>query len=306
MGEETATEGLYIRLGGQQCMISPSNPLKAVFGQGMYWLGRLPGAALYAQHFAPRHLRLEAVQVALPTLPHGLAGLRVGFLTDVHNEPDRPVALLERGVALLNDAAPDLILLGGDYINTDAEGFARPLALLARLRAPLGVYAVLGNHDYWAGGDYIAAQLASVGITVLRNESMRLAAPDGLPWWLVGVDSAARRHDDLDQAFACLPDEGFRLLLAHEPEVADLVAARGLRADLQLSGHSHGGQIVLPKLGPPLLPRLGRRYIRGLHHRPAVYTSRGLGAVPPYIRWNCPPEVAVLTLTRGCGAEETN
>ncbi len=300
MGEETATEGLYIRLGGQQRMLSPSNPLKEVFGQGMYLLGRLPGSAFYAQHLAPRHLHLEVVQVALPTLPHSLDGLRVGFLTDVHNEPDRPVALLERGVALLNDAAPDLILLGGDYINTSSEDFSRPLALLARLRAPLGIFAVLGNHDYWAGGDYIAARLASVGIGVLRNESTRFVAPDGHPWWLVGIDSAARRHDDLDQSFACLPNEGFRLLLAHEPEVADMVAARGFRADLQLSGHSHGGQIVLPKLGAPLLPRLGRRYIRGLHQQPAVYTSRGLGAVPPYVRWNCPPEVSLLTLTRAC------
>lgn len=303
MSEETATEGLYLRIAGQQVMISPENPLKHLFGRGMHLLGRLPGSRVYARHLAPRHLRLERVRVAPPHLPPALDGLRVGFITDIHFEPDRPLALLERGVALLNDAAPDLIVLGGDYINSRAAGFDRPLALLAQLRAPLGVHAVLGNHDYWAGGDHIAARLASAGIGVLRNEAARLAAPDGTPWWLIGVDSAARHHDDLDQAFACLPARGFRLLLAHEPEVADSVAARGHRADLQLSGHSHGGQIVLPKIGAPLLPRLGRRYIRGLSARcapggPLVYTSRGLGAVPPYVRWNCPPEVTLLTLAR--------
>jgi predicted MPP superfamily phosphohydrolase len=297
--EETATEGLYVRVAGRQLMLAQSNPLKTAFGVVTGRLGRLPGAVIYAQHLAPRHLHLDEVSIPLPTLPPGLDGLRVGFVTDIHFEPDRPTALLERGVALLDDAAPDLILLGGDYVNSSAEGFQRPLALLGRLRAPLGVYAVLGNHDYWAGGDYIAAQLASAGIRVLRNESERMVAPDGTPWWLVGTDSASRSHLDVEQAFVCLPPRGFRLLLAHEPEVADAVAARGLRADLQLSGHSHGGQIVLPKFGPPLLPRLGRRYVRGLHHEPTIYTSRGLGAVPPYFRLNCPPEVSVLTLTRG-------
>jgi uncharacterized protein len=302
--EETATEGLYVRVAGRQMMISPSNPLKSVFGIGMYRLGRLPGAALYARHVAPRRLRLEAVRVPVPNLPDSLDGVRVGFATDIHFEPDRPTALLERGVSLLNEAAPDLMLLGGDYVNSTAKGFERPLALLGQLRAPLGVFAVLGNHDYWAGGDYIAARLASAGIRVLRNEAERMVAPDGRPWWLVGTDSASRGHHDIEQAFACLPPRGFRLLLAHEPEVADLVKARGLRADLQLSGHSHGGQIVLPKIGPPLLPRLGRRYVRGLHREPVVYTSRGVGGVPPYIRLNCPAEVAVLTLTRaGCETE---
>lgn len=299
MTEETVTEALYVRVAGHQFKISSANPLKLAFGEGMYRLGRLPGTALYAQHGAPRHLRREDVRIAFPALPSGLDGLRVGFMTDIHFEPDRPLALLERGVALLNDAAPDIILLGGDYVNSSAEGFDRPLALLGRLRAPLGVYAVLGNHDYWAGADYVAAKLASAAIVVLRNRAERLAAPDGTPWWLIGADSATRRHDDLDQAFACIPERGFRLLLAHEPEQADTVAARGLRADLQLSGHSHGGQIVLPKVGPPLLPRMGRRYVSGLHRRPTVYTSRGIGAVPPYLRLNCPPEVAVLTLARG-------
>lgn len=305
MTEEAVTEALYVRIAGQQFKISSSNPLKAAFGAGMYYLGRAPGAALYARHVAPRHVRREEVAVALPDLPAGLVGMRIGFITDVHFEPHRPTAILERGIELLDEAAPDLILLGGDYVNSSARDFARPVALLGRLRAPLGVYAVLGNHDYWAGADHVAARLAGAGIVVLRNRAERMAAPDGTPWWLVGVDSAARHHDDLDQAFACLPPRGFRLLLAHEPEQADTVVARGYRADLQLSGHSHGGQFVLPKVGAPFLPRLGRRYIRGLYHRPAVYTSRGIGAVPPYLRLNCPPEVTVLTLARGEGEDAT-
>jgi uncharacterized protein len=291
-------EGLHVGFGGRQTLLARGNPLKAVTGPLFDIVGHLPGFAWYAEHLAPRHLRLEEVAVPLAGLLPGLAGLRIGFLTDLHHDTGRPVALLARAVRLLNAACPDLILLGGDYVNSSADDIDRPVALLGQLRAPLGVLGVLGNHDYWAGGDYVAARLAGVGITVLRNRAVRLAAPGGAHFWVAGLDSSARRHDDLDEALACVPPTGICILLAHEPEAADEVLARGLHVDLQLSGHSHGGQVVLPGLGAPLLPLLGRRYVSGLHCHPAVYTGRGVGGVPPYIRFNCPPEAAVLTLAR--------
>lgn len=296
LSDETATEALHIRVGGLHFAITTKNPLKWLFGEALHLLGRLPLITYHSRHIAPRGLHLEEIPVALPSVTPGLAGLRVGFLTDIHHEPGRPTALLERAVALLNAAAPDVILLGGDYVNSTARDFASALAPLARLRAPLGVYGVLGNHDYWAGGDYLAALLTRAGIRILRNEAVCLPGPGGDPCWLVGLDSAVRGHDDLEGALAPVPPGAFRLLLAHEPEVADLVVARGLHADLQLSGHSHGGQVVLPLVGAPLLPRMGRRYVRGFNQTPAVYTSRGLGGVPPYLRFNSAPEVSVITL----------
>ena len=298
MSDESATEALHIRIGGRHFAVTGRNPLKALFGDAMALLGHLPLITLHSRYIAPCSLHLETVRVGLPTVTPALAGLRVGFITDIHHEPGRPIALLERAVRLLREETPDLILLGGDYVNTWARGFDRPLALLAKLRAPLGVYGVLGNHDYWAGGDFLAARLASIGVTMLRNEARRLRAPGGGHFWIVGVDSAVRRHDDLEGALQNIPAADFRLLLAHEPEVADMVMRRGLRVDLQLSGHSHGGQVVLPWIGAPMLPRLGRRYIRGLYTAPPIYTSRGLGAVPPYLRFNSPPEVTVITLAR--------
>lgn len=276
------------------------NPAKAVFNLLPY----VPGFRWYAERVAPRHLRLEQVDVPLPALPAGLAGLRIGLLTDNHHDFGRPLALLAKGVDLLNDAAPDLIALGGDYVVEHAAGFDSCVAQLARLRAPLGVYAILGNHDYWAGADLIAAKLATAGPIVLRNEARRLVAPGGAPFWLVGLDDAARRRADLNRALAGVPEGEFRILLIHEPDMADRL--NGHRVDLQLSGHSHGGQIVLPFVGAPILPRLGRRYASGLYRAPThtVYTSRGLGGVPPYIRFNCPPEVAVLTLRQERSGED--
>ncbi len=109
---------------------------------------------------------------------------------------------------------------------------------------------------------------------------------------------ASRRRVDLDAAFAGVPEGSFRILLAHEPDMADHLD--GHRVDLQLSGHTHGGQVVLPLVGPLILPILGRRYIKGLDRLAThtLYTSRGLGGVPPFARLNCPPEATVLTLTR--------
>lgn len=302
MSDEAATEALHIRVGGMHFSFSSRNPLKAVLGRAFDLLGRLPPITFHGEHIAPRSLSLEEVPVALARVTPALVGLRIGLITDIHHEPHRPTAMLARAVALLNDARPDVILLGGDYVNSTARDFDHALALLAQLRAPLGVYGVLGNHDYWAGADYLSALLTRAGVTILRNEARALRAPGGGEWWLVGVDSTVRGHDDLDAAFAAVPPDAFRILLAHEPEVADGVVARDLMFDLQLAGHSHGGQIVLPLVGAPMLPRLGRRYIRGLHSSPTVYTSRGLGTVPPYLRYNSDPEVAVLTLTHPiCG-----
>lgn len=296
--EERSDEGLYFRVGGRPRLIAGKGRVKWLFRRVFRVIPHLPGMRRYSERVAPRWLRLERVDVPLPALPPGLAGLRIGLLTDVHYDLGRPLAILERGVRLLNAAAPDVILLGGDYIVSRAAGFDDCAAILGRLHAPLGVYGVLGNHDYWAGGDLIAAKVEAAGPMVLRNAARRLVAPGGAPFWIVGLDDAARHHYDLDAALAGVPADAWRVVLVHEPDVADELAARGIRAELQLSGHTHGGQIVLPFFGPPLLPRLGQRYVKGLYRTPthALYTSRGLGAVPPYIRLNCPPEVTVLTL----------
>lgn len=262
---------------------------------------KIPGFGLYATYFAHRHLRLEQVTVDIAGLPIGLEGLRIGFMTDTHHEPGRPQALLQRAIELLMAERPDLICLGGDYVVSRAAEFSRAAALLARLSAPLGVYGVLGNHDYWAGADRIAKAVAAAGITVLRNQSRRVTTPAGDDFWLIGLDDAARRRADLRLALAGVPERGMRILLAHEPDIAGSLTAR---VDLQLSGHTHGGQVVLPLVGAPLLPRLGLVYTSGLYQLPthALYVGRGVGGVPPYIRLNCPPEVTVLTLRAGVTA----
>jgi hypothetical protein len=247
----------------------------------------------WAQRFG---VRVDRVNVTLRTLPPQLNGLTVAHLSDFHHSAAVPLPYIEEVVGITNDLQPDLLVLTGDYIMHDSPDYALPCAAaLGKLHAPLGRFAVLGNHDIWAKPRPIIDALASNGITVLRNDGLELQP--GL--WLLGVDDVWEHRDDLSGTFERLnpPAEAAKLLLAHEPDFADI--ARDFPIDLQLSGHSHGGQVRLPLLGAPRLPWLGERYPIGLAalDRLQVYTTRGIGVLDSMpFRFNCPPEITLLTL----------
>jgi hypothetical protein len=175
---------------------------------------------------------------------------------------------------------------------------------LAPLRAPNGIFAILGNHDYWTGEVSIVRRaLARRGVELLVNRAVRLGQR-GVDWWLCGVDDIWAGAPDLHAAIAGVPQRAFRVLLCHEPDFADVSAGQGV--PLQLSGHSHGGQVIVPGVGPlrAVLPRHGRKYPLGLQRvensQTMVYTNVGLGVISlPYLppmRFNCPPEVTLITL----------
>jgi len=191
--------------------------------------------------------------------------------------------------------APDLICLTGDFITADADHLQPLTPLLEQLHAPLGVYAVLGNHDYWSSVGVVIEQLQAAGVRVLRNEAVRLEQAN-VPLWLLGVDDVWENQQDLATTRANIPPDECQIALVHEPDYADEVAATGV--DLQLSGHSHGGQIRLPGIGALVLPRWARKYPIGLQRVGTmwIYTNRGLGVIYPPIRFNCRPEVTLLTL----------
>ena len=166
---------------------------------------------------------------------------------------------------------------------------------LTRLRAPSGILAVLGNHDLSTDPAHVAAVLQSSNIAVLTNRSIPLER-DGKRLWLAGVDDILEGNPRLDLALNGIPSAEPVVLLAHEPDWADFVAAHPV--DLQLSGHSHGGQIRLPLIGAPYLPQLGRKYPWGLRQLGslALYTNSGIGTIRIAMRLNCPPEVTLITL----------
>ncbi len=241
---------------------------------------------------------IEQVTISVPRLPHAFEGLRVVHLTDFHAGEHLPEEQLAASVAWANSVEPDLVVLTGDFV-TDTKAAIEPCAAaLAGLTAPLGVWACLGNHDFWTDPDGVAAALEAVGIGVLRNRHVQLER-NGQTLYLAGIDDIWLGADDLDRALDGIPTDAPVVLLAHNPDFLPKAEARGI--DLMLSGHTHGGQIRVPLLGPIGIPTgLGKYYVAGLHRPGAttLYVSRGLGVVGVPVRVNCPPEFTHLTLTR--------
>ncbi|HZT73955.1 MAG TPA: metallophosphoesterase [Terriglobales bacterium] len=224
--------------------------------------------------------------------PRGLSGLRIAQLSDIHYSLYMPGGLAERAVDMINRWQPHLIALTGDFV-TSSRQFIEPVSeLLGRLRAPLGVYAVLGNHDFRVGAERVARGLRRQRIHVLRNSHRVLRLPGGHVK-IAGIDDS-RQRPNLAAALGPSQEQPFTLLLAHSP--AALEDAAAAKVDLVLSGHTHGGQIHLRFAGA----LYDRYWPVGFLQRgeTRMYISRGLGKVILPWRLHCPPEVTVFTLHR--------
>ena len=235
-------------------------------------------------------LRVEVTRATLPVagLPPAFAGFRIALLTDLHRSGLVPADLIADAVATAMRERPDLVVLGGDFVTNFNTRFAGPVAeVLSSLSAPAGVIAVLGNHD---DERVLPAALTRHGIRVLREERLRLAMSGtsvdflGIRYW---TQRAARIAPLIDPAV--LP-----VLVAHDPR--RLAEAQALNIPLVLSGHTHGGQVVVPPIGP--LNRFRFPIVEGTLRRgnTTLFVSRGIGTIYVPLRINCPPEVAILTL----------
>ena len=234
-------------------------------------------ADAYASCIEPQHLALERRTIRLPHLSPALNGFRIALMSDHHLFPLTPRELLERAAERANALRPDLILLAGDYVCADAESIRDLAPILGRLNAAYGVFAILGNYDYSRGADLIRAQLAAQSIEVLVNRGVHVG-PSAGRLFLAGLDSILGGMPDPNRAFAGRRQTDVTLALVHEPDYFPTLV-RLTPIDLQLSGHSHGGQVRIPALGPVILPRWGRIYHTGLYELNGrfVYTGRGLG-----------------------------
>ncbi|MCA9969799.1 MAG: metallophosphoesterase [Anaerolineales bacterium] len=270
--------------------------------QGWLWSGLMAGgaAAVYGYgRFVERHrLVVERVAIPIAGLPADLDGLKIVQLSDLHLHPHTQLAQIERAVALANAEAPDVVALTGDYILQRIGSMRALTPVLRQLRARLGVFAVLGNHDAIKGPRLTRAALAAAGIPLLVNAGVCLPV-GAAALYVAGLDDGSWGWPDLDAALAEAPAGAPVVLLMHEPDFADMAAADG-RVALQLSGHTHGGQVRLPGVGPLVLPKNGRKYHTGLYRVGSmwVYTTRGVGVNNMPVRLFCPPEVTVLTLKR--------
>jgi uncharacterized protein len=234
-------------------------------------------------------------EVTIAALPPAFDGYRIAFLTDTHVASFMRRGLYREAVARTMAFDPDLVLLGGDFVSWERHIPLMAEVLLTDLTARDGVYAVLGNHDYWANPDGIIAAMTVRGVRFIVNRSVPITR-DGQSIRLLGIDEVYRGEPDLDSAFGGISDDTVRIGLSHHPDIIDLLEHR--RIDLLVCGHTHGGQIRFPFFGSVVVPsKHEARYASGFRRTDDVliYTSRGIGAIPP-LRILCRPEVATFVL----------
>ena len=253
----------------------------------------------------PQHAVAEHIEITLRRLPEAFDGFRIAQLSDIHFGPYMTRPELDRSVNLAKEFQPDVVALTGDFVShpwrqhNGLEGAknAEPCADAFADWKGIPILAVLGNHDHWNDADLVGGALGERGIEVMRNKA-RPVEKDGQRLWFAGVDDVLEGRADLSSTTAGIPANEATILLAHEPDYADVASKGGI--DLQLSGHSHGGQVRVPGVGPIVLPQLARKYHTGLNQvgNLQVYTTRGIGVINPPVRLNCPPEVTLITLKK--------
>jgi uncharacterized protein len=278
--------------------------------------GTLAGTGAFAGYsigIEPRY-RLVVTEwpLELPAWPESAPPLRIAALADIHAcEPWMSASRIADIVACTNELRPDLIVLLGDYMDALGDTYrSRALSVqewvkpLASLRAPLGVYAILGNHDWWYDAKAVRQGLTGAGIPVLENRAVKISR-NGHDFWLAGLgDQLAQRKngtwqgvDDLDGTLAQVTDAAPAILLAHEP---DIIARVPRRVALTLSGHTHGGQVYVPFLGAPWIDTspLGKQHPYGhlIEKGRNLIISGGLGLTARPIRFMMPPEITLVSI----------
>ena len=271
---------------------------REIFGKMAAGAALLGAGFVYASRIEPRWIEVKPVELVLPRLAPEFDGYRVVQIGDLHLDDWPDPAWLGRIVKLVNRQRPDLIAIMGDFASHSARrlDIEQLVSALRSLRARDGVVAVMGNHDYLAGEALIRTYLRQSSVVELSNAIYTLRR-NGAELHVAGVDDLMAGRCRLDLVLRELPESGAAILLAHEPDFADASAATR-RFDLQLSGHSHGGQVGIPFLRRLILPPFSQRYVAGLHRvgDMVLYTNRGLGFVHLRLRFLCRPEITVLTL----------
>ena len=312
----SATRRLGVNEAGYAC------PRFNLEGRRMAWLKKLRSAGSRAtaralngipatrdaiQNYVPDRIIFSEYEIFLRDLPPELEGIRIAHLSDIHHGPWLPIDVVHSLVDRVNAEKPDFVALTGDYVVNSPQYIEPVAAALRRLKPTLGMAAVLGNHDWWEGGHELRRIFKQHGIPLIDNSRLfitpkrliRKTATKGL--CIAGVGDAWEDIVDFDKAFRGVSAGVPRILLSHNPDCAEdkRLFDGGHRVDLILSGHTHGGQVCLPKEQKPVLPRMRKtRYTKGLMKSPAglIYVSRGIGTAGVPVRLNAPPDIALFEL----------
>ncbi len=249
------------------------------------------------QKFDPKQFKIEHVEATIPQLPRPFRNYRIVHISDIHYGQWIYSDRLDGVVELINKNNPDLVAITGDFVSYLLDDSIEEMAIpLKKLKPNDLTVAVLGNHDHWAGVEKVRKILKNSNICDVSNDFVTIWK-EGSKLNIAGVDSATVKKDRLDLVLKKMPPDGPAVLLAHEPDLAKKSAATK-RFSLQLSGHSHGGQFIIPALGTPFRGHLCMKYPAGKYKVGDMiqYTNRGLGTNNYWFRINCPPEITVISL----------
>lgn len=239
-------------------------------------------------------LSMERLTLPIRHLNPAHDGFKIVVMSDFHIRMNSDLALYESAAEMTNNLEPDLVLLLGDYVNSSASPIEQLSPILGEIHATYGLFAAMGNHEYDSDPGAIMRSLEEHDIQVLRNAGT-VVGDDIL--YIGGLDDVWFERHNIERTLNDKPALTPAIMMAHEPDIADEIAQTGEVA-LQLSGHSHGGQVRLPLLGAPILPQLGQKYDMGLYEieQMWLYTTRGVGTNNMPYRVNCPPEITEITL----------
>lgn len=245
------------------------------------------------------HCTINRRMICVPGIPRTFDGFRIALLSDFHHSPWVSASYIRHVVRLTNSLKPDLVALTGDFVHDGKEWAAGCMRQLASLRARHGVFGVLGNHDHNRRAEpVVRGAMTGAGIVDLTNRGIVISR-DGNDLHVAGTGDYWREKQRLQDAISAARHEKSAILLQHNPDYVERI--RDERVGLVLSGHTHGGQCVFPKIGAPILPsRYGQKYAAGLCQGPVaqVFVTRGVGVAFPPIRFRCPAEIALLTLRK--------
>jgi len=251
---------------------------------------------LWGQRFNPGDFEVVKVEINIPRLPTPFQGYRIVHISDIHYGQWISADRLMGVVSLINQQEPDIVAITGDFVSYSGENVEDLITGLKGIRVRDAALAVLGNHDYWLDAKRVRSILSESSITELNNDVYTVTRA-GYALHIAGIDSVTVKKNQLDKVLQKLPPNGPAILLAHEPDFAD-ISAETKRFSLQLSGHSHGGQLVIPKFGTLFRGNRSRKYPLGKYQvgEMVLYTNRGIGTNAFWIRINCAPEITVIDL----------
>jgi predicted MPP superfamily phosphohydrolase len=245
-----------------------------------------------------KNVEISRVEVKITDLPGEFSGLTIAQLSDIHHGPYTGLAYIGECVEIVNGLSPDLVALTGDFTFGGKRYIEPCIEALTSLQARIGVYAVLGNHDYYVGAGDVARALKRGGLDLLVDAKDRIEL-GGAKLWLLGVDDLLYGRTDVNRLMRELPGDEPRIVFSHNPDFIEEFAIKRKHIDLMIAGHTHGGQIRFPLIGAPhISSEYGQRYAVGLNRKGAmqVYTTRGVGTILLPVRLNCPPEIVLFTL----------